>query len=102
MNMEAIGIFGEQLPEPDLGMSRATQPQLPSHSLNQSSLNPMAASQTSLIVGKPKMESKDHKWKEAPILGMEEKMEVEEPRPQLVRPTTEAKVIRVYEGKSSV
>ena len=33
---------------------------------------------------------------------MEEKQEVEEPRMQLIRPTTEAKVIRVVDGRSNV
>lgn len=33
---------------------------------------------------------------------MEEKQESEEPRMQLIRPTTEAKVIRVVDGRSNV
>lgn len=33
---------------------------------------------------------------------MEEKQEAEEPRLQLIRPTTEAKVIRVVDGRSNV
>lgn len=35
-------------------------------------------------------------------MGFEEKIEVEEPRPHFVRPTTEAKVIKVIDGKSEV
>lgn len=35
-------------------------------------------------------------------MGFAEKEEVEEPRPHLVKPTTEAKVIRVIDGKSAV
>lgn len=35
-------------------------------------------------------------------MGYAEKDEVEEPRAQLVKPTSEAKVIRVIDGKSSV
>lgn len=57
---------------------------------------------SSVIMNKSKLESKDHKWKEAPIVGYAEKDEAEEPRTQLVKPTSEAKVIRVIDGKSSV
>ena len=35
-------------------------------------------------------------------MGVEEKIENEEPRMQIVRPTTEGKVIKVVDGRSAV
>jgi hypothetical protein len=40
------------------------------NNLNQTTAN-IIQSNNSFMVSKPKIESKDHKWKEAPILGME-------------------------------
>jgi|JI10StandDraft_1071094.scaffolds.fasta_scaffold1018662_1 hypothetical protein len=112
MNMEAMGIFGtssemteskhetfernvsEQLNNFDNSMIRTPN--------NESNLNQSPRPSTSVIMNKSKLESKDHKWKEAPIMGYAEKDEVEEPRAQMIKPTSEAKVIRVIDGKSSV
>ena len=81
-----MGIFGgidsEQKVEPEqpMNLSYVEPNQLafsrnaPSN-LNQTALN--IPTNSSLLMGKPKVESKDHKWREAPILGMEEKQEVE-------------------------
>ncbi len=52
-------------------------------------------------MGKVKTESKEHKWKEAPIMGIEQNDECEEPRPILVKPSSEGKVIKIVDGKSS-
>jgi hypothetical protein len=56
---------------------------------------------TSIYMGKVKTESKEHKWKEAPIMGIEQNDDYEEPRPILVKPSTEGKVIKIVDGKSS-
>ena len=67
------------------------------------------APNNAVFMSQVKAESKDHKWKEAPIMGMEEKRNVEEQRQftipeirQNVKPTTEGKVIRIIDGKSEV
>ena len=109
--MEAMGIFGSTL-DPFVKTNEtleheATEKEASvdyhSHlkdSRNQSMVNESYETRSNVIVNKSKIESKDHKWKEAPIMGFEEKMEAEEPRPHFVRPTTEAKVIKVVDGKS--
>jgi hypothetical protein len=107
MNMEAMGIFGGIDPpehEQPINLSCVEPNQLAFSRNAPSNLNQTMniPSNSSFVVGKPKVESKDHKWREAPILGMEEKQESEEPRLQLIRPTTEAKVIRVVDGRSNV
>ena len=56
---------------------------------------------TSIYMGKVKTESKEHKWKEAPVMGIEQNDDYEEPRPILVKPSTEGKVIKIVDGKSS-
>ena len=71
-------------------------------SRNHNIVNENYETRSNVILNKSKIESKDHKWKEAPIMGFEEKVEAEEPRPHFVRPTTEAKVIKVIDGKSEV
>ena len=88
MNMQAMGIFGSEpelldkqdfaeeaiqqnyshYVEPNpMAMSRsAAKP-----SLNQTTINAIQTNtNNSFIVTQPKLESKDHKWKEAPILGV--------------------------------
>ena len=112
MNMEAMGIFGavdqpESKEEPVLAnLSCADPSQL--HSLAESRTSPnlnkttVHHTQPAVVPHRPKVESKEHRWREAPVLGMEERSEIEEPRPHVVKPTSEAKVIRVVDGKSNV
>jgi hypothetical protein len=44
-------------------------------SRNQSIVNDNYETRSNVIVNKSRIESKDHKWKEAPIMGFEEKIE---------------------------
>ena len=56
-----------------------TEPNQMAYSRNTTHLNQTAQniiSNNSMIVSKAKVESKDHKWKEAPILGVEERQEM--------------------------
>ena len=64
--------------------------------------NTTVQSSNIMMMNQPKAESKDYKWREAPIMGAEEKCELDEPRMQIVKPTTEGKVIKVIDGRSSV
>ena len=89
MNMEAMGIFnsstvGEEGREDQLLNNISCLDPQQHHSLAESRNNPASLNRTSpninnnpsIITNKPKVESKDHRWKEAPILGMEEKPEL--------------------------
>jgi len=51
-----------------MGMSRTINNL--NHTVSEQAIQP---SNSSVMINKQRIESKDHKWKEAPILGMEEK-----------------------------
>ena len=82
--------------------SNFNQPVHQSMLLSTQKNNTTAQSSNIMMMNQPKAESKDYKWKEAPIMGVEEKGELDEPRMQIVKPTTEGKVIKVVDGRSSV
>ena len=98
MNMEAMGIFdsGESKEE------RVVSERVSNDSSMQlgASRNTQWQSNQNTMIKNSKIESKEHKWKEAPIMGFEEREETEEPRTHHIKPTTQAKVIRVVDGKS--
>lgn len=124
MNMEAMGVLGQsegELPEEKLEQqgtlinntsfventkSHFSQPVAQSPPLFASTAknhnNTTMQSSNVVIINQPKAESKDYKWKEAPAMGVQEPMEIEEPRMQVVKPTTEGKVIKVVDGKSTL
>ena len=86
MNMEAMGIFGENL---DMASKKSEVGQYsPSktHNIEHSRYsaneelsswqNQNSYANQTVISNRPKQESKDHKWKEAPVLGFVEKGEI--------------------------
>jgi hypothetical protein len=123
MNLEAMGVLGDQdsanISEANnmshmnmsrTGMSQSELNMTQNRNLSHSMINNMmtngerlnnTSANTSVLMGKVKTESKEHRWKEAPMMGVEQNEECEEPRPILVKPSTEGKVIKVVDGKSS-